>query len=111
MSLIPRLGRCLGGGHGNPSSSLTWRIPWTEEPVRLQYIGSQRDTTEVTEHAHTRVYSFSEIEMIHNGFHKNKLCFLENLKTLKVFEQYLKSDSILQNELDAKKRERLMVWT
>lgn len=29
---------------------------------------------------------------------------LENLKTLKVFEQYLKSDSILRNELDAKKR-------
>ena len=65
----------------------------------------------MTEHAHTRVYFFSEIEMIHSGFHKNKLCFSENLKTLKVFEQYLKSDSILQNELDAKKRERLMVWT
>ena len=58
----------------------------------------------MTEHAHTPVYSFSEIEMIHNVFHKNKLCFLENLKTLKVFEQYLKSDSILRNELDAKKR-------
>ena len=24
------------------SSILTWRIPWTEEPVRLQSIGSQR---------------------------------------------------------------------
>ena len=24
------------------SSILAWRIPWTEEPGRLQYLGSQR---------------------------------------------------------------------
>ena len=24
------------------SSILAWRIPWTEEPVRLQSLGSQR---------------------------------------------------------------------
>ena len=24
------------------SSTLAWKIPWTEEPGRLQYIGSQR---------------------------------------------------------------------
>ena len=24
------------------SSNLAWRIPWTEEPGRLQYTGSQR---------------------------------------------------------------------
>ena len=36
------------------SSILAWRIPWTEEPGRLQSIGSppQSDTTEVT-HTHT----------------------------------------------------------
>ena len=29
------------------SSTLAWKIPWTEEPGRLQSIGSQsRDTTE-----------------------------------------------------------------
>ena len=34
------------------SSILAWEIPWTEEPGRLQSIGSQRvDTTEATEHA------------------------------------------------------------
>ena len=34
------------------SSILAWRIPWTEEPGRLQSMGSQRvsDTTEVTWH-------------------------------------------------------------
>ena len=31
------------------SSILAWRIPWTEEPGGLQFIGLQRmDTTEVT---------------------------------------------------------------
>ena len=28
------------------SSILAWRIPWTEEPARLQSMGSQTDTTE-----------------------------------------------------------------
>ena len=35
-------GRFPGGGHGNPSSILAWRIPWTEEPGRLWFMGSQR---------------------------------------------------------------------
>ena len=40
--LIPGWGRSPGGGHGNPLSILVWRIPWTEEPGRLQSIGLQR---------------------------------------------------------------------
>ena len=28
------------------SSTPSWRIPWTEEPGRLQSMGSQSDTTE-----------------------------------------------------------------
>ena len=28
------------------SSILAWKIPWTEEPVGLQPMGSQRETTE-----------------------------------------------------------------
>ena len=32
------------------SSTLAWRIPWTEEPGRLQSIGSH--TTEETAHMH-----------------------------------------------------------
>ena len=27
LGLIPGLGRCPGGGYGNPSSILDWRIP------------------------------------------------------------------------------------
>ena len=29
-------------GNGNPLSTLAWIIPWTEEPGRLQSMGSQR---------------------------------------------------------------------
>ena len=40
---IPGLGGSLGEGNGNPFQySFAWRIPWTEEPGRLQSIGLQR---------------------------------------------------------------------
>ena len=38
--LIPGLGRFPEGGNGNHSSTLTRRSPWTEEPGRLQSLGS-----------------------------------------------------------------------
>ena len=40
--LIPELERSPGEEHGNHSSILAWRIPWTEEPGGLQSIGWQR---------------------------------------------------------------------
>ena len=33
----------LEEGMAPQSSILTWRIPWTEKPVRVQSIGSQRE--------------------------------------------------------------------
>ena len=41
---VPSLGReaLLEEGMAIHSSILAWRIPWTEEPGRLQIIGSQR---------------------------------------------------------------------
>ena len=40
---IPGSGRSPGGGHGATHSSIhAWRIPWTEKPGGLWYIGSQR---------------------------------------------------------------------
>ena len=42
---IPGSGRSPGEGNGN--SILAWRIPWTEEPSRLLFLGSQElDMTE-----------------------------------------------------------------
>ena len=37
------------------SSTLAWRIPWTEEPIGH----AELDTTEETEHARTQVYQVS----------------------------------------------------
>ena len=42
VSSIPGLGRSPGGGNGNHSSILVWRIPWTEEHGGLESIGLQR---------------------------------------------------------------------
>ena len=34
------------------SSILAWRIPWTEEPVGLQSMGSQKSQTQLSMYAH-----------------------------------------------------------
>ena len=39
---IPGSGRSPGEGNAIHSSILAWKIPWTEEPGRLQSMGSQR---------------------------------------------------------------------
>ena len=42
VGLIPESGRSPAGGHDNPLQVFfAWRIMWTEEPGRLQYIKSQ----------------------------------------------------------------------
>jgi len=40
--LIPGSGRSPGKGMTTHSTIPVWRIPWTEEPGRLQFIASQR---------------------------------------------------------------------
>ena len=40
--LIPSWEQTLQEGMATHSSVLAWRIPWTEEPGRLQFLGSQR---------------------------------------------------------------------
>ena len=43
--LIPGMERSPGGGYDNPLHILAWRIPWTEEPGRLQSMGLQKSDT------------------------------------------------------------------
>ena len=43
-SSIPGSGRSLGRRHSSHSSSLAWKIPWTEEPSGLLPIGLQNLT-------------------------------------------------------------------
>ena len=40
--LIPESGSPPGEGNGNPLHTFASKIPWTEEPGRLQSMGSQR---------------------------------------------------------------------
>ena len=54
MGSISGSGRSPGGGHGNPPS-ITWRIPWTEEPRGLQSTGLQRVGYNWSDLAHIRV--------------------------------------------------------
>ena len=42
MGSIPGSGRSLEEGRAIHSSILAWRIPWTEEPGGLQFIGLHR---------------------------------------------------------------------
>ena len=39
---IPGSGRCPGGGMATRSNIPAWKIPWTEEPGKLQSMGLQR---------------------------------------------------------------------
>ena len=42
LGFIPGLGKYPGEGMATHSSIQAWRIPWTEEPGRLQSMESQR---------------------------------------------------------------------
>ena len=42
LGLIPELGDPLEKEMAIHSSTVAWKIPWTEEPGRLQSLGSQR---------------------------------------------------------------------
>ena len=42
LGSVPGSGRSPGEGNAAHSSIPAWKIPWTEEPSRLQSMGSQR---------------------------------------------------------------------
>ena len=57
LGLIPGSGRSPGVGNGNPLQySCLKKIPWTEEPVRLQAIGLQMSWTLLSEWTHSLKY-------------------------------------------------------
>ena len=59
VDLIPRWGRSPGGEHGNPLQYSCQRIPWTEEPGGLHFIGSQTVGLSWT-HMHVPYYRSSD---------------------------------------------------
>ena len=58
---IPGSGRSPGGGHETHFSVLAWRIPWTEEPGRVESIGSQRVRHDWSDLAHTRTHAYNRV--------------------------------------------------
>ena len=42
LDSVPGWGRSPTEGMATHSSVLTWKIPWTEEPGRVQSVGSQK---------------------------------------------------------------------
>ena len=54
-------------GMASHSSILAWRIPWTEEPGGLQFIGSQRIGHDRGTYTHTHNTLFKKMEVILNG--------------------------------------------
>ena len=47
----------LEKGMATHSSILAWRIPWVEEPGRLQSMGKESDMTERLTHTHTHTHT------------------------------------------------------
>ena len=60
VGLIPGSGRSPGGGHGYPFQYSCLENPWTEEPGRLQSIGSQSRTRLKRLSTHTRKNPFKK---------------------------------------------------
>ena len=59
-----RSGRSPEEGNGHYSSVLAWRIPWTEEPCGLQFMGSQtvghdRETDNHIIYIYTKYYVYA----------------------------------------------------
>ena len=67
LSSVPGLGRSLEKEMATHSSILAWEIPWTEEPGRLQSMGSTTNT-----HRHTPislVFSFRKSQLLSPRIH------------------------------------------
>ena len=64
-SSVPASGRSLEEGMATHSSILAWRIPWTEDPGRLQSTGLQRVRHDLSDSArtHTRAVANSKSQV------------------------------------------------
>ena len=84
---IPGSGRSPGEGNGNPlSSTLAWKIPWTEKPGGLQSMGSQRvrhdRATSLSSSLLSSYSSYESIFFLKGNLIMPLLDFLKPCKTL-----------------------------
>ena len=66
LGSVPGLGKSLGEWNATHSSIFVWRMPWTEEPGRLQSMGSQR----VEHNRATNTFTFNHVV----GCVRRKVC-------------------------------------
>ena len=84
--LIPGLGRSPGERNGKTPSVLAWEKPQTEEPSRLQFMGSQRIREDLVTHTHTHTYTFCP-----NPMHNTESVYntkSETLDTIRMLDDY-----------------------
>ena len=90
-SSIPGSGICLGEGNDTPISILAWKIPWTEEPGRLQSMKSQRVghniVTKPQQHYHCFASLASTLEQEFPSFPSDVL--LQSFIHLTIFIEHL----------------------
>ena len=68
MGSIPGVGRSPEGGYSNPLQYSCLRIPWTEEPGGLQFMGSQRvrrNLSDLVVHTHIHADNIVIFEHVH----------------------------------------------
>ena len=61
--MTPGSGRSLEVEMTTHSSMLAWKISWTEEPGKLQSIGSQKSQTQLSDRGHTSCLAKVETEI------------------------------------------------
>ena len=72
-------------GMATHSSTLAWKIPWTEEPGRLQSLGSQRVWHDwVNEHTHTHTHTQWKYKVPLTSQHNTVVLLLQIIKLLSV---------------------------
>ena len=72
VGLIPGSGRFPREGISTHSSILAWEILWTEEPVGLQSMGSQKHRTQLSDSlATTRQPGHLSVSLTHHTIHTN----------------------------------------
>ena len=80
-SSIPGSGRFAGGGSGNHSSILAWKMSWTEEPGMLRSMGPQ-SRTQLSEHKNVIKEKYSDIT-------QRFLCSYHTLESFQVLSPFV----------------------
>ena len=84
-----------GEGNGNPSSTLVWKIPWTEESYRLQSMGSQRVRHNwTTSLSLSRIFTPYSLYTIHSSRKSHSPLFLFTVQVSSMFQDHY--DSVLK---------------